>query len=378
MSDDQTLERPRTGTDPASARIRGGRVRLSWLSWEAVFLVALVSIVAVALSSSHEAEDRAEPHESTLAGHDFLLETVALAAEQDVLITTGSDDTVRFWELDPAKPMDWGVEVQSLPHGSRPYALSPSADGRYLAVGGGGSLAIWERKGEGWVLLTTREGTDYRYLAFAPDSRTLAIGGEGGDVRVLDVPSMKELRVLKGLDDGVHSIVFSPDGAILAAASFRGELVMWDWRTGVVKPALEAIGRVQCLAFTPDGRSLATAHWVEGGGVALHDLATGRLKARFGSREGFNSLTFSPDGSLLAAAATDHSIRLWDARTGEVKGVLDKDIGWVKTILFTTEGTRLAYGGRDGTVHFWNIPAGAVDAQLSLRPRGERHQSRES
>lgn len=378
MSDDQTLERPLTGIDTASARIRGGRVRLSWLSWEAVFLVALVSIVAVALSSSHDVEDKAEPQEASLVGHDYLLETVALSADRDVLISTGSDDTVRFWELDPSKSKDWGMEVQSLPHGSRPYALSPSADGRYLAVGGSGSLSVWERKGDDWTLLMTKEGTEYRYLAFAPDSRTLAIGGDGGDVMVLDVPSMKELRVLKGLDDGVHSIVFSPDGAVLAAASFRGELVMWDWRTGVAKPALEGVGRVQCLAFTPDGRSLATAHWVEGGGVALHDLATGRLMTRFGSQEGFNSLTFSPDGSLLAAAATDHSIRLWDARTGEVRGVLDKDIGWVKTILFTTEGTRLAYGGRDGAVHFWSIPEGAVDAQLSLRPRGVRPQSRES
>jgi len=324
--------------------------------------------IAVVFSSTLDVDRGSGPSES-FSGHESLLEAMALTADSRALISSGLDDTVRFWNLDPSGAT-WGEELTRLPHGSRPYALAPSTDGRYLAVGGSGNMAVWERKRDDWALLTSKEGTGYRYLAFAPGSWTLAIGGEGDGVRVIDVPSMKERRVLKGLDDAVHSVAFSPDGSVLAATSFAGELVMWDWRTGAVRPAVKGIGRVKCFAFTPDGRCFATAPWVEGGGITLRDLATGEVKARFGSREDFNSLAFSPDGSLLAAS--DHSIQLWDVRTGEIRGRLDQGGRWVKTILFTNGGSRLAYGGYDGAIHFWSFPGSPVDAPIGSRPSGAR------
>lgn len=356
MYDDQTP----SGQDEDDGRLRGGRVRLSWLSREAAAFLAAAAIAAASLSARLDVDEPAATASvATMEGHDNLLEALALAPGRDVLISSGWDDTVRFWDVAPGGA-SWGEEVLSLPHESRPYALAPSPDGRYLAVGGSNHLTVWESGGDGWSPLASKQGTDYRYLAFAPDSRSLAIGGEGGDVRILAIPSMEETAVLKGLTDMVHSVAFSPDGASLAATSFRGELLLWDVKTGRRSSLEGDVGLVNCFSFSGDGRTLATApRRPSHGGVTLWDLATGRPRATLGGGEGFNALAFSPDGELVAAACVDQTIKAWDARTGELRGSLSGDVGWVKTILFVSGGSRLAYGGRDGAIRFWELPAQA-------------------
>ena len=336
------------------ARARGGRVRLSWLSRETLVVLLVSGLVALVLSLKLELDEPPRGEPPRLGGHEILLESLTLGAEGNVLISSGWDDTVRFWNLDP-NAAEWGEEVLTLPQESHPYTLAPSRDGRYLAVGGVNHMAVWESAGDVWKQASSREGRDGRSLAFGPDSRTLAVGGEAGEVRLLAIPSLDEVAVLDGLTDKVHGIAFSPDGNWLAATSFRGELKLWDWRSGRPHPLPRRIDRVQCFAFTSDGRHIATAPWSGSEGpLEIWDLATGEAKLRIG-HEGCNALTFSPDDGLLAAAGVDHSIKVWDVASGELHRSLDKDVGWVKTLLFTAEGTRLVYGGRDGSIRFWDL-----------------------
>ena len=353
-------------------RVRGGSVRLSWLSRESAALLAAAAVVGLVLSARLDVEEEGGPAATgAVAGHDLLLEAMALNPAGDVLISSGWDDTVRFWDVDQGGAT-WGEEVLTLPHASRPYALAPSPDGRYLAVGCANHLTVWHSASAGWEPSATKEGTDYRALAFAPDSRTLAIGGEGGEVRILAVPSMEESAVLRGLGDMVHSIAFSADGAYVAASSFRGDLMIWDVKTGATSPLGRKVGPVHCFAFAGDGRTLATSPWrAPEAGVTLWDLATGRRRATLAGAEGVNALAFSPGSDLVAAACVDQKIMVWDAGSGELRGVHGGDLGWVKTILFTRGGSRLAYGGRDGSIRFWDVPAPeerSVRTPSSTRP----------
>ncbi|WP_165251629.1 WD40 repeat domain-containing protein [Paludisphaera soli] len=367
MDHDQGLDQMRDDGNDGSRRVRGGRVRLAWLSWEAAIVLVVSAIVAIILSARLEVEEPdGRKGGATVGGHDLLLEAMALGADRDVLISSGMDGSVRFWDLDPAKA-SWCEEVFSLPHGSQPYALAPSADGRYLAVGGASHLTVWESGPDGWRAVVTKEGAEFRYLAFAPDSRTLAAGGESGGIRLLRVPDLREEATLDGLGDMVHSVGFSADGSRVAASSFAGDFLIWDRATGREDRLSRNFGRVHCFAFTADGRSLATAPWRAGqGGAKIWDLRTGELKHRLGGDVGYNALAFSPDGGSLAAAGVDQAIQVWDARSGVLRGRLSEGVGWVKAVLFTQGGSRVAYGGRDGGIRFWDVPGAKPEVEESV------------
>lgn len=347
-------------------RARSGRVRLSWVSREglvALIGLAVAAVVFSVLNDGDAALARKKTHELR---HDDLLESLAVSSDQRTLISCGRDDTVRFWDL-RSDPATHGLETYRLPHGSHPFALAPSPDRRFLAVGGLNDLAVWEHGEEGWKLLQTTQGGDCRGLAFAPDSRTLAIGAAEGAVRLVEVPSMREIAVLGGFKDRVHSVEFSPDGETLAAVAFDRELKLWSWKTGEERTTLsKAIGPVHCFAFTTDGRSLAVSPWgFQSGGPTLWDLESGALRRRFrGQSDGVNRLVVSADGRFLATATVNKSVKVWEIETGAVAAVLDNEVGWVKTLAFTDDGARIAYGGSDGSIRFWDF----AGAYLANRP----------
>ncbi|WP_168189364.1 WD40 repeat domain-containing protein [Paludisphaera borealis] len=346
-----------SGSTEAAGRIRSGGVRLSLMSREALAVVVGVLVVGVLVVALTDGEPGVPGAQAIESAHDDLLESLVVASDQQTLISCGRDDTVRFWDL-RSGPSSWGREIERLPHGSHPFALAPSPDRRFLAVGGLNDLAVWERGERAWTLVYTKQGGDYRGLAFAADSRTLAIGTPEGAVRIVDAPSMREIATLQGFQDRIHSVAFSADGETLGAVNFTGEFKLWNWKTGRELTSLAAkIGPVHCFAFTADGRSVAVSPWGFGsGGPTLWDLQTGALRRRFlGQPDGVNRLVLSPDGRFLATATMNQTVKVWNVETGAVEAVLDEKLGWVKTLAFTEDGARIAYGGRDGSIHFWNF-----------------------
>ena len=113
----------------------------------------------------------------------------------------------------------------------------------------------------------------------------------------------------------VNTLEFSPTGLNMSSGHYDGILRVWDINTGEVIHTIDAESVVQSIAYSPDGRIIATGGSYENGLIKLWDIGTGFLLHTLpGHTSGVDHLEFSPDGTLLVSGSYDGSIIIWGIR----------------------------------------------------------------
>jgi RNA polymerase sigma factor (sigma-70 family) len=137
-------------------------------------------------------------------------------------------------------------------------------------------------------------------LDFAPDGKTLAVGGYNG-VSIYDIASLKEVAQLPlPSPECITSLKFSRDGALLLGGRQLGDLVVWDVRKRKLKFRLDAV-HIDRQRFSPDGKTLAVWGFMRDV-VELWDISSGKqLHVRPGHGQWIYALATSPDGSMVAS-----------------------------------------------------------------------------
>ena len=168
----------------------------------------------------------------------------------------------------------------------------------------------------------------------------------------------------------IFALAFTPDGKAVASGGSWGVVRLWDVATGKERQSFPGHRGLICsLAFSPDGRRLAVADhrgWLAGlwslpDGKTLYMNAEEEFPRRTTLPGRFTSgaVGFSPDGRTLATAGTDEDIRLWEVSTGKERhrfhGHRGHPFFCVHSVAFSPDGRRLASGGRDTTVLIWDV-----------------------
>ncbi len=294
-------------------------------------------------------------------------------------LVSASSSTVRVWNT-----TDW-TEEKSLPENAGPLALS--ADGSRLATSAGRQMPgmnretvrVWDTSN--WTELRVLPGAPGP-LAFSPDGQTLATGSRagltlwplaGGPEVVLPDSTNLFVRAGRGFQ-GDRTLAFSPDGKSLVAArntlSDRGVFVLsiWDVQSGkeTVMPNdpehIEHTGAITSLAFSTDGRTLATASMDYS--IRLWDFLTRqRVAILQGHLNEVWSLAFSPDGQTLFSGAKDGEVKLWPTRRPAKE---DTFANVRQPLGFSRNGQTLAGLTRENTVVFLNLATGEPEEQFHL------------
>jgi WD40 repeat protein/serine/threonine protein kinase len=276
-------------------------------------------------------------------------------------LASAERQVVKVWDAQT------GQELLSLKGGtgagnwSNCVAFSP--DGKRLAsYGGTGTyqVKVWDAQ-TGQELLAFKGHTgNVGSVAFSPDGKRLASGGWadqeawrrgqgklGSEVKVWDAQTGQELLTVKG-PGIVGSVAFSPDGKHVASGS-----KVWDAQTGQELLDLKGKGDTR-VAYSPDGKRLASAS-PDDKTVKVWDAQTGQELLTFkGHSSEVRSMAFSPDGKRLASASSDKTVKVWDAQTGQELLTVEGHSGYENGVAFSPNGHRLASGAADGTVKIWD------------------------
>jgi WD40 repeat protein len=297
----------------------------------------------------HEANR--DDSEETLSGHGWVVRSVAFSPDGGTLASTGSDHSLRLWDLRTARPPlivegDWG-----------PIRFSHGGD---LLISGSGRTILLRDPRTGSILDRLEAHSDgVAGLAVSPNNELLASASVDGTVKIWEIATRKLLATLEdeGFLDIASSPSFSPDSKTLATSSADGAVRLWDLPTMRERGRIEGLGEVASVAYSPDGTQLALG-MAYTGNVALWEVAGGRLTAILDTHAGTRVLVaFSPDGSVLAAGGSDGKVRLWNAQTGQERAVLAGHQRAVTALAFSPDGRRIASGSWDHTIKLWRASA---------------------
>lgn len=192
-------------------------------------------------------------------------------------------------------------------------------------------------------------------LAFHPKKQLLASSSE--QVYLWEFQTGRLLRTLPGHLE-VQTVAFSPDGKLLASGDLRA-VQLWEVEAGTLVRTLEVPRGVYEVAFSPDGKLLAAALGPPDNAVRIWEVSSGQLVRVLQDHTSFvYAVAFSSDGRLLASASDDTTVRLWDVASGELIRTLSRHTLPVTSVAFSSKGGVLASGSSDTTIHLWDVKMG--------------------
>ncbi len=243
-----------------------------------------------------------------------------------------------------------------------------SLDGILLASTEGPRVILRDAQSGRERLVLEGHADQVYHIAFSPIENLLATASQDETVKLWDLGSGDELKTLKGTGTFVYYVAFSPDGKTLISVAYDQQIIMWDVESGAALPVDSEISG-STLAVSLIGETIAAGGYVDP--LTLYDY-DGQVSLPLDETpKPVIDLAFSPDGKVLASATSipdemdmNTTVRLWDITNGELLSTLDAEGGYNHQLLFSPDGAQLAAAALD-KVTLWDVESGQKMATLT-------------
>jgi WD40 repeat protein len=274
-----------------------------------------------------------------LSGHHYGIIALDFSPSGEILASGGYDNKINLWDVATGEKLDtWS----NYPHAVIDLKWSP--DGKTLAVGGGEWMGIrsdWNQPNKYLQLFDVTSGKVIKQfvghskpvfsIAFSNNGSFLISGSWDSSVRLWDVTLGTEIRSFTNHSDRITSVAFSHNESTIISGGLDQTIKFWNINSVDVSYEIEINQSIWSLALSPKDDILAVAvdpdirwpdtYWLTFGvahdcSIQLWNVSTGELiDTLSGHRNSIESVKFSPDGTILASASWDWTVKLWGDRS---------------------------------------------------------------
>ncbi len=337
----------------------------------------------------------------TLKGHRNKVWGLTFAGKSDILVSWSNDSTVRLWKF--------GAELRGRrvkPHRAKVSALSVDRNGRVFSASEDGSAASWLPGVERSATVLRESGTPIRAITAAKGGQSVVLVTKDGHAVVYDLRKGKLTRPETLALAGVSSAAVSPEGQLVALATDRNQVRIWERESRRIRP-LEQETTVSAMAFdtrgerfaigTDDGRvqvltrageplpefrcrkavkslgftstgALVGGCWDDTAALEAAFLWNDEWKTPVRRLVGHNSpvirVASSDDGLTVYSVSTDGFIGVWDGLSG-TRQRLFRPMPSPQAMAFLPSGRVAIVGENDGRVTLWDAVHGRIVGSLA-------------
>jgi len=233
--------------------------------------------------------------------------------------------------------------------------------------------------------MTVTEDEDVRSVVFSPDGTVLAaVGGNADDfnTHLWDAATGQLMDTLSGHTDIVWGLAFSPDGEMLASVSSDRKAIIYDWRNAEIIKTLDFPGEVSSVSFSPDGQVLAVGGvdepqgQVQNAAIWTYSVGSWEPLIKFPEYINVPTMAYSPKGDTLVGGGTSRNVQVWRTSDGTSVFTLNHT-HQVAGVAISPDGSTVAAGTcieivnyecSNGGIWLWDMPTGKLIRKLNGFP----------